>query len=90
VGEWDVDSMAHNMSSSLLHRWREFERVEPFGGPWENWLMAVPASDFASVYARKGVQVKVSDYMYEDAQDKKERQTANLFTWLDAKVDKNG
>lgn len=78
------------MPASLLYKWMDFERLEPFGQPWQNWLMAVPAVDFASVHAKKGTQISLKDYIYEDKQSKIERQNAELFTFFDAKVDKHG
>lgn len=35
------------MSSSEFSDWMTFSEDEPFGAPWENWLMAIPAYQFA-------------------------------------------
>ena len=42
-----------SMPSSEFSDWLEFAQEEPFGAPWENWLMAVPAHMFASANTSK-------------------------------------
>jgi hypothetical protein len=58
--------MMDRMPSSLLKKWIEYHRLEPFGQPWENWLMAVPAHMFASVHSKKGAVPPFKDFVYVD------------------------
>lgn len=75
--------MMEDMPSSLLDKWYDFHRLEPFGQQWQNWLMAVPLSNFVKVHSKKGTVVKASDYFYEDEQSKKDREQATFIKFLD-------
>lgn len=75
------------MPVSLLNKWLDFYRLEPFGQEWENWLMARPAHMFAQVNSRKGSIVSVQDFMYVDSVTKKEQDeniaAENMFKFFD-------
>lgn len=83
LGIWDVDQLAQDMPASLYQRWQDYARIEPFGQPWENWLMSVPATMFKQVHSRKGQIVQMKDFMYEDPQSKKERESNELMDFFD-------
>lgn len=58
--------MMDKMPSSLLKKWIEYNRVEPFGQPWENWLMAIPAHMFAQANSKKGSEPPFKEFIYVD------------------------
>ncbi|MFW0776204.1 MAG: phage tail assembly protein T [Rickettsiales bacterium] len=72
------------MPASLYSRWQDYSRIEPFGQPWENWLMSVPATMFKQVHSRKGTVVKMQDFTYEDEKSKRDREAADLMAFFDA------
>lgn len=78
--------MAEEIPSSVMDKWMDFYRLEPFGQQWENWLMAVPTSAFAQVHAKKGSIVKMNDYFYVDEQTKEEEKLGSLLSLFDSKV----
>jgi len=71
------------MPASVFDQWRAYYQAEPFGQPWENWLMAVPAHILATVHSKKGASPKMKDFFYEDPAVKKERQTKQFFHFLE-------
>ena len=75
------------MPVSLLNKWLDFYRLEPFGQEWENWLMARPTHLFASVHGKKGSKIAIRDFMYEDTESAKDRQAEELMMFFD-NVDK--
>ena len=82
-GEWDVYALKEKMPVSLLTKWLDFYRLEPFGQEWENWLMARPTQLFASVHGKKGSRVSVKDFMYEDSESKRDREAEEFFLFMD-------
>ena len=82
-GEWDVYSLKEKMPVSLLNKWLDFYRLEPFGQEWENWLMARPTHLFAMANCKKGSKIAIKDFMYEDPQSTKERQAEELMMFFD-------
>lgn len=83
LGVWDVDRLAEQMPYSALCKWEDYARIEPFGNPWDNWLMAVPATMFSQVHSKKGATPKMTDFMYEDAETKKQREAEQLMHFFD-------
>lgn len=54
------------MPSSEFLRWQRYAEEEPFGQPWENWLMARPAFDFAMAHTGKGrPKPRFDSYLYK-------------------------
>lgn len=76
--------MTNSMPSTLLDEWVEYARLEPFGHPWENWLMAIPAHMYASVKSKKGREPSLQSFYYEDSQSKKEREQSQFLHFLDS------
>lgn len=72
------------MPVSLMNKWLDFYRLEPFGQEWENWLMARPTHLFAQVHGKKGSKISVQDFMYEDSQSKRDREAEEFMSFLDA------
>ena len=86
LGIWNVPALMASMPSSLFQKWSEFERVEPFGQPWENWLMAVPAFDFAQVHKAKGKMIQFGQYMYVPTEEKMRAKEKKFISFLQAKA----
>ena len=90
LGRWDVDGLLAEMPSSAFSEWMEYSELEPFGQPWDNWLMAVNSWQFACAHSDpKKPRPKFQNYFYEAEQDKalrKQAETRQFFDWLDSKV----
>lgn len=72
------------ISASDYESWKLFYKEEPFGGPWENWLMAIQTDIIAKANFKKPPKLK--DYFYEDPDYKRERDTHNLCMWFASKA----
>lgn len=54
------------MPVSEFGRWMAYAEEEPFGQPWENWLMAVQAWQFACAHTGNGKNPpKFQNFMYK-------------------------
>ncbi len=61
------------MPSRLLLEWMEYERLEPFGAQRDNYHAAMIATILANAYRdRKRPPVKMSEFMYIDAEAARE------------------
>ena len=61
-----------SMSSREYDEWRRYEQAEPFGQPWDNWLMAVQGQMFASAHTAKGKSPpQIKDFFYKGPDDRK-------------------
>lgn len=80
------------MGSREFSDWQEFAREEPFGAPWENWLMARIAHLFAVANTskkRKPPEFKTFFFMGPRAQEKqKEKRVGGLLSMLQGKAKK--
>lgn len=76
--------MKEQMPARLLDEWVAYYDIEPFGKPWENWLMAVPAHMTAAIHSKKGQTPKLSSFIYEHPDAKKERETLEFFNFLES------
>lgn len=76
------------MSAQQLQKWLDYARQEPFGQPWENWLMAIPAHMYASVHTGKNrAPPKFEKFFHVDTESKRQKDTAEFLTWLDSKAE---
>jgi len=78
------------MPASEFNRWKEYSAEEPFGQPWENWLMAVTAQMFAKVHRGKGGQAPtLDDFMYKGPAkiaEKEQQKIDRLMAFFDSNV----
>lgn len=71
------------MPASQFDSWIAYSKEEPFGNPWENWLMATPALMFAQVHSKRGETPMLKDFFYESAEAKRERQQKEFIRFLE-------
>lgn len=61
------------MPSSLLLEWMEYEKLEPFGAPRDNYHAAIIATILANAHRdRKRPPVKMSEFFYVDPESARE------------------
>lgn len=76
----------HELSASDYESWKLYYKEEPFGNPWQNWLMAMQTNIIARAHFKREHRPKFTDYFYEDPDYKRERQTQDLFLWFQSKA----
>ena len=79
-----MDGLRSKMPIRIFNQWLAYSKLEPFGQPWENYLMAVPAYQFGVASFEKPVDFK--SYFYCDEERNKEAKLEEFFSFLDAKV----
>ena len=59
------------MPVSEFDQWVEYDTEEPFGQPWDNWLMAVQGHLFASANTAKGKTAPtIESFFYKGKSDR--------------------
>lgn len=75
------------MPLSYFERWVMYEQEEPFGQPWENWLMAVPAHQFAHVNSKRPPNFKDFYFKGRAAREAEEKSRVdNFFEFLEGRA----
>lgn len=92
IGGRTVHELGRAMSSSEFSDWIEFEKDEPFGAPWTDYLFARMAQVIVAIKTTKGKPVpKLSKFLYKGPKRKTESDKAavnSFFEQLDSQAKK--
>jgi hypothetical protein len=75
------------MTGAEFLEWMEYDNLEPFGAWRDNWHASMIASILANANRKPGTApIKMSEFMYVDAETTKEKRDAEMLAFLEGKA----
>jgi hypothetical protein len=84
IGGMTFNDMAHRMMYSEFRQWMRYFKEEPFGGPWENFLMAQQNNLLTQIHFKKPIAAHKFMYRRRTKSAKVETQKQQLAAFVGA------